>query len=175
MLGLTRENFDVRIGGRVRRVVSAQLVTVSEAPSTAARPGVIPRPDRSPAAVTPVTDAPPRTFVVAVDIASFDHATSRGMVVAAQDFVRRLPKTDYVGLAAYPNGEALDPTVNHDAVLQALQRVVGVREPPSLPLTPKDVLTGGSAYALNRCGRSDISCQRMIELRCWTWWAPTKR
>jgi VWFA-related protein len=165
VLDLTREDFDVRIGGKARRVVSAQLVRTSEELPPIATPRAIPSSGRSATTVTSGADAPPRTFVVAVDITSFDHGTSRGMVMAAQDFVKRLASTDYVGLAAYPDGQAIDPTMDHDAVLQALQRVVGVREPPSLPLTPKDILNGGSAYALNRCGRSDIGCQRMIELQ----------
>jgi hypothetical protein len=164
VLDLTRENFDVRIGDRARRVVSAQLVTASAGPSDVAKPAAIPSSGRSAAAVIPVVNAPPRTFVVTIDITSFDHGTSRGVVVAAQNFVRRLARSDYVGLAAYPDGHALDPSMNHEAVLQALQRVVGVREPPLLPLTPKDVLTGGGAYALGRCG-SDIGCRRMVELQ----------
>jgi VWFA-related protein len=165
VLDLTRENFDVRIGGRTRRVVSAQLMTTSESPSGLASSVAIPLSGRSVETSTSVRNAALRTFVVAVDITSFDHGTSRGIVRAARDFVSRLARTDYVGLAAYPDGQAVDPTTNHEAVLQALERVVGVREPPSLPLTPKDILTGGGAYALSRCGWSDIGCQRMIELQ----------
>lgn len=162
--GLVPEDFEVRVNGRTRRVVSAQLIGNIEALNSPSAPNGAPL-AQTVAASTPAVSDRPRVFVVALDTASVDHGTSRGLVVATEDFVRRLPASDYVGLVAYPDGVTIDPTLDRGALRRALGEVVGTREPSSLPLTPKEVLSGtGGEYALRRCG-SDIGCQRMVELQ----------
>jgi VWFA-related protein len=115
--GLGPEAFEVTIDGRKHRVVSAQLVDSH------------PAGDR--ALALPETS---RTIMIAVDCASFSIATTRNAVQAARGFIERLAPADRVGLFAYPIGPQLDPTTDHAAVIKALDRVTGQKEPP-LPST----------------------------------------
>jgi VWFA-related protein len=106
------EKFTVTINGRRRRVVSAERIgsdsgegSMSGASASALMRG--------------------RVIVLAVDCGSFDATASRGVIQAAREFVQQLSPDDSVGLAAYPNGPKVDPTKDHDAVLRALNGVVG--------------------------------------------------
>jgi len=109
------EKFTVTINGRRRRVVSAERIMSD----TGAAPSVT-----SPTAASVLG----RVIVIAVDCISFDATASRGVIEAAQQFVKRLSPNDFIGLAAYPNGPKVDPTRDHDVVLRALANVVGQRD-----------------------------------------------
>ncbi len=109
------EKFTVTINGRRRRVVSAERIMSD----TGGPPAVT-----SPAAAAVLG----RVIVVAVDCISFDATASRGVIEAAQQFIKRLSPNDFIGLAAYPNGPKVDPTRDHDVVLRALANVVGQRD-----------------------------------------------
>lgn len=159
--GLGTDRFEVTIGGRKRRVVSAEFVRSDALRSTPAAAGAgassITVPESS-------ASAPPRLFVLAVDTSSFDVGVSRGMMMAAKTFVERLQPTDVVGLSAYPYGPVVNPTHDHAAVLSALEHVVASRDRPAVPLTPSEILSGtGGLYTRKRCG-NDVSCARMVEI-----------
>jgi len=109
------EKFTVTINGRRRRVVSAERIMSD----TGAAPSVT-----SPTAASVLG----RVIVIAVDCISFDATASRGVIEAAQQFVKRLSPNDFIGLAAYPNGPKVDPTRDHVVVLRALANVVGQRD-----------------------------------------------
>ena len=109
------EKFTVTINGRRRRVVSAERIMSD----TGGPPSVT-----SQAAASVLG----RVIVLAVDCISFDATASRGVIEAAQQFVKRLSPNDFIGLAAYPNGPKVDPTRDHDVVLRALANVTGQRD-----------------------------------------------
>jgi len=152
------EKFEVKINGRRRRVVTAELIR----PDTALDP--------APAAAGTVAgpQRPARVIVLAIDCLSFRPAASKAVMEAARGFVGRLAPTDLVGLVAYPLGPKIDPTTDHAAVAVALSSVVGQGESDftQFHLRPSEIvdlnaaLAGGSAgtssaletVALRECG-----------------------
>jgi VWFA-related protein len=109
------EKFTVTINGRRRRVVSAERIASDSG-------------DTAPPVTAAAASMRGRVIVLAVDCISFDATASRGVIQATKDFVRRLTPDDFVGLSAYPNGPKIDPTRDHNAVLRALDNVVGQRD-----------------------------------------------
>ena len=112
------EKFTVTINGKRRRVVSAEQIrtdTNDEGPSSFSGPA---------------STAPKRVIMIAVDCVSFDATGSRDAIQSVAEFVRTLQPDDYVGLSAYPNGAFLAPTMDHPAVLRALNTIVGQRDGP---------------------------------------------
>jgi VWFA-related protein len=125
--GLAPSSFDVRIDGRRRQVVSADLMHYALDPSrasTATTPtsGAVARNDWVPA-----TDLPGRTFVIAIDAVSFSAGEGAGVVRAARGFVDRLAPNDLVGLVTLPRGVTLRPTGNRAAIRNALATVSGLQ------------------------------------------------
>jgi VWFA-related protein len=116
---LAASAFDVSVGGRRRRVVSADFVRVE-------------RPDAS----LPFRPLPPiapggsefsasRTFIVAVDQSSFDIGAAKAPLEAAREFVSALSDLDHVGLYVFPNGPRVAPGDGRALVRQALSTVTG--------------------------------------------------
>ena len=117
--GLGPDQFDVIIGGRARRVVTAAFVDAARANAAG-----IPGPDASGG----------RLFVIAIDLSSFNALESVAICVAAQSLVDHLALTDRVSVVTYPSGVTLDPTTDRVAIRKALETVV-VQSPfsPSAP------------------------------------------
>jgi VWFA-related protein len=113
------EKFTVTINGKRRRVVSAEQIRSDTHDEGAA-----------PAGGSPSSTTPKRVIMIAVDCVSFDATGSRDAIQSVAEFVRTLQPDDYVGLSAYPNGAFLAPTMDHAAVLRALNTVVGQRDGP---------------------------------------------
>src|SRR5512144_2189662 len=86
------DKFEVKINGRRRRVVTAELIRpeigLEAAPPA---PGSVAGPQR-----------PARVIVLAIDCLSFRPAASASVIEAARRFVAGLAPTDLVGLVAYP-------------------------------------------------------------------------
>ena len=121
------ERFEVSVGGRRRRVLSAELIRYDPPAPTGAptAPGATPP---APAPSSPAaTGARGRTFMVAIDEASFRPSEMPGMAAAVRAFLAKLQKTDLVGLFAFPVGPEYQPTLDHDAVGRALDGVMGQR------------------------------------------------
>jgi VWFA-related protein len=129
MLALGPEHFEVTLDGRKRRVVSVSFARYDIAP-----PSDIPRlieatsPGQSPppaAAATASSPAPGRTFIIAIDTASFRTLDAHVAIIAAQRFTRQLLPDDAVGIFTLPFGLRLTPTTSHATVAQAIGTVVG--------------------------------------------------
>lgn len=120
---LSPDDFEVRVGGGGRRVISADLVdykTRSRGPQQADA-----RSDNR------GTDSvrPRRMFVLAVDEHSLYAASARAAVNAAERFLDQLEADDLVGLFAYPTGAARhDLTSDHLSVRRALRHIAGLFE-----------------------------------------------
>ena len=118
--GLTPANFEVSIGGRRQRVVSAEFFEVAGSGSAA------PAAQPNAAASGPAPRiADPRLYVIALDNLSLAPDLSRGMANAAKAFVARLQPTDLVAVHTYPMGPQINPTADHAAVGRALDQVMG--------------------------------------------------
>lgn len=114
-------DFDVRIDGRPRRVVSADFIRYdsSTSPASAAVPGeTVPPPPR-------------RLYLLAVDEHSLGPAAVKAAMRAAAGFVDRLRPEDLVGVYAYPTGAThVDFTTDHKQVKDALALIQGLFETP---------------------------------------------
>jgi len=123
------EAFEVKVGGKIRTVVSADLVEY--ATGAAAMVG------RTPRELTPIRPsmAPRaedgRLFVIAVDEHSFSDHQLLPMVQEARRFLGKLQPQDAVGVFGFPTSRtAVNPTRDHAAVLAALGPALGVRTRP---------------------------------------------
>jgi VWFA-related protein len=141
--GLTPADFDVRIDGRPRRVVSADYVQSAAPRQLPAAGGLGPTPRND----WPSTTGPGRTFIIALDSASLRAGDSLPVVRAAAGFIDRVPTNDMVGLVVLPNGARVSPTSDRTVVRQALDRVVGTRRSPA------------SSFRLNLIEVIDITSQ----------------
>ncbi len=148
IVGLDATQFDVTVGGKKRRVVSADFVdyrtTLARTPS--ATSSSVP----SPAAESPTTQpGAPRIFVLAVDATTLDAGVTASLLRGATEFIGKLSPRDEVGLLTYPTGPAVDPTSDHDQVLRALSGVAGHRDPPfgQFKLSPTEIIEGQSRSA----------------------------
>jgi len=167
---LRPEDFEVELGGKKRRVVSAEVVRYGAAAAASAAT-LAPAANVAPAAPEPKAPVG-RRFILAVDEHSFRMASARAAMHAAARFVNRLEKTDLVGLYTYPTGTAhTDLTNDHAAVLKAIERVTGLLDPPisQYKLSRSDItdISSGDTEVLNRialreCGPPGIQCRKPI-------------
>lgn len=139
---LRLDDFEVRVAGRLRRVISAELIEYKTPLRGPTREGA-PRED-----VT-ATDAPRprRMFVLAVDEHSLQAASARAAVNAAERFLDRLGADDLVGLFAYPTGAAMhDLSSDHPSVRRMLRHVAGLFDGPTgrFNLSTSEILDGAS-------------------------------
>lgn len=117
-------SFDVTIDGRRRVVSSAQFVRYL--PESTLAGGT--RTTNHPTATNLwPSDVPGRSFVLAIDTASFSSGESANVTRAARRFVDRLSASDLIGVYTLPHGTALPPTTDREAVRHALTSVVGGR------------------------------------------------
>lgn len=166
---LRPEDFEVQIGGKQRRVASAQFVsyashTPAAAPSVAGSDAIPP----SPGTTSP---RPRRMYILAVDEHSLHVSNALAAVNATERFIDKLEPDDLVGLYAYPTGVAhYDLTTDHASVRAAVRHITGLLEEPSLKfnLTPAeaiDIASGDRDAMANvmrrecpagRCNQNDI-------------------
>jgi VWFA-related protein len=162
------EKFEVTIGGKRRRVVSADFIQSSTAFSRA--PG-----DSGP----PVTSASiderrpgvGRVFMLAVDVASFSVGASRGVVQAARGFVANLEPEDEVGLVAYPVGPSIASTTDHGAVARRLDTIVGQLQSlmqTRFNLSVSEIVDISSEATPNRVATPTDAFRRVQERECGT-------
>lgn len=122
--GLTPDRFDVSIDGRRRPIGSLEFIRYLS-------PAVVAQPVRPSAGARSFNqwpfEGPGRSFVVAVDTASFGSGETAHVVQAARRFVDRLSSSDLVGVQALPYGRYLAPTVDRAVVTAALDRIVGMQ------------------------------------------------
>jgi len=137
-MNLQPGNFDVTIDGRRRPVSSAEFVRYL--PESALGP--LASSGNPTAANVRTSAAPGRSFMLAIDNASFSAAESATVAGAARRFLERLPAADVIGVCVLPRGRVLAPTTNRDAIREALNAVGGTRSfrPGQFHLTPGEVI-----------------------------------
>ena len=139
---LRPQDFEVSINGRRRRVASADFVQITSVEGTAPARPVSSGPQAT--NLWPTTDVAGtgRTYVMAFDTDSFTVQESRDVVAAARGFIRRLQPGDTVGLYTFPIGPRMEPTLEHNLVSQAVDRVVGRSQsvPGEHNLSPSEII-----------------------------------
>lgn len=175
VLGLTPDQFTVKIDGRTRRVATVQfLEQASRGRFIDARrqPG---ESADAPGVTGAGRAAQGRIFMLAVDENSFWSGHARAANEAARLFIDRLAAEDYIGLATFPGtGPAIAPTREHHTVRTALDRLVGLKSLPPAGLTTLGAsevfdITAGDADTLNRviareCAPLDMTCRKRVQM-----------
>jgi VWFA-related protein len=114
--GLTPQQFEVRIGGQRRTVVSAELLDSNTGfpRGPAPNPGTAPR------------STPGNIYVLAVDQGSFRPVNAPSVVHAAREFLKRAQPNDYIGMISFPApGVVINPTRERSELEAAIPRLVG--------------------------------------------------
>jgi VWFA-related protein len=144
---LTPTDFDVKINGRRRGVVSADLVSYDAGIVGKVAPPAVTR-------VAPSAAPPGRVFIVAVDEASLRPSNAMVAREAARRFIKKLQPGDFVGVYKFPIYEKmLELTRIHEDASRVFDRIVGTYDPPrsEFNLLPSEVveITGGDRQTLD--------------------------
>ena len=139
VLGLEAADFTVTMGGRERRVVSADLIRAGFGDPWAPRVET-----RTEASAMPSSPVPTyrRRVVVAVDSSSFEAGAWQRTVPAIREFVAGLDPDDWVGLFVSPFGPVVAPGPDRVPVQRALAAIVprGEAFDTQFNLTPAEVV-----------------------------------
>ncbi len=115
-------DFEVKVGGRARHVVSAQFVRQVAAAPERAEPTATPEaPGFSSNRYTP----PGRLIVLVPDVGWMSTGGGRAVIQAAGRFLARLAPEDRVALVTIPVGPRVDFTTDHAKVAEAVKLVRG--------------------------------------------------
>jgi VWFA-related protein len=169
MATLTKDDFEVSLNYKPRRVVSADFIRYDgkPAPSPAGKPT-----DRESAAKAMEGR---RVFVLAIDESSFRPQGAQAAVTAARRFIEHLQPTDIIGVFRFPMSDpSITLATDHSEGLKALAQVVGTLTVPSTEFHLSasevvDIASRGSAAtpALQRVVRrecpTDVTCGRRIQ------------
>ncbi len=118
--GLGPDDFTVTVDGKPRRVVATEFVDDSAAEAPRAAP--------SEASHFSSNEGvrPGRLLLLAVDQGNISAGRGRAAIRAADRLLDQLTASDRIGLVAFPPpGPGVDPTADHEAVRDALAKVVG--------------------------------------------------
>jgi len=163
--GLTPQQFEVRIGGKQRTVVSAQLLDSGTG---------LPRGTEAGSGATPLA-SPGRVYVLAVDQGSFRAVNAPAVIHAAREFLARAHPNDYVGMVSFPSpGVVIDPTRDRAKLEAAIPRLVGfsaLKQMRQFQYSLSDALdvAARDAEALTRvvernCSPNDMMCRSSVEM-----------
>jgi len=130
--GLTPDDFEITLDGRVQRVQTVDYQT------TPTRRAVSATSERQATNATPVPDS--RLVVMLVDDLSMAATSDRDLFHAASQFVANLPEPDLVGFTTTSGEAAINPTRDHLAVAVGLRHAVGAFS--DLRSLPPDVVMG---------------------------------
>ena len=156
---LTAEDFDLRVDGKPRRIVSAQFITVPSGvamPAASSAPGVAAAASYSSNAET----SGGRLIMIVADRGSITAGRSKSAMDAASRFVERLNPSDRVALASIPRGPQVDFTADHRLVQRLLQQIDGTAPPPV------GLRNVGVADALAFERKDKFATERIYEREC---------
>jgi VWFA-related protein len=152
---LTAADFDLRVDGKSRRIVSAQFVTVDASVETPTRV--------SPAGMYYSSNAQAsggRLIMIVVDRGSITPGRSKSVMEAASKFVARLSPADRVALASIPHGPQVDFTADHRLVQRLLAQIDGTAP------TIVGLRNVGVADALAFERKDELAIDRINEREC---------
>ncbi len=157
---LGRDDFTLMVDGKVRKITSAQFISVE---ASKAPPGpAVPAPSFN------TNAAPPgRMIALVVDRGSITPVRSRDIFAAAARFVHGLDPTDLVALYTIPTGPNIDFTTDHSSVEAALGHIDGQGD------FQRGTMGIGIAEALAFEKNNTIMMDQTIERLCGT--VPVKR
>ena len=135
--GLTAEDFQVKLNGKVQPVRALSYVQVAREAAPIIATDL---PPDEPVGRRVVTNSTPtresRLFVLMVDDLSFPAGGGKSMFAAASRFIDRQPAADYIGFTTTSGTGIVNPTLDRAMLKQALKKVTGEFNDPRRPLTP---------------------------------------
>lgn len=140
VVGLGAGEFSVTIGGRSRRVVSADLIRAGFTDPWA--PRIELRDSAAGRAVAAPVPAYRRRVVIAVDSSSLDAGDWQRTLPVVREFLAELEPEDWVGLFVSPFGPVIAPGTDRTLILRALGAIVprGQAFETQFNLTPTEVV-----------------------------------
>ena len=153
---LTAGDFELRVDGRSRKIVSAQFVTVPPAAEPTAPAAAAPAAPYS----SNADAAGGRLIMVVVDRSSIVAGRGRAAIEAASRFVRQLNRADRVALATIPHGPQVTFTADHSLVERRIQEIDGT----ALPGFGVKGLGIADALAFER--KDALGMQNVVEREC---------
>ncbi len=150
---LTPADFVVTVGGKPRRVVSAEFVDVAAARKNPAKAGAVPISTNEGAGIG-------RQFVFIVDQPTLETGNARHVASAAARFFTDLTFADRSALMLIPIGPNVNFTWAHDRVQAALQRVTGM----SMPMTSWEY--GSLTDARDIANHNTMALRTVAEREC---------
>ncbi len=154
--GLTPADFNVRIDGAARKVVSAEWVPL------VADHTVPPPPAPPDGYSTNETSTGGRLIVLAVDEPNIRFGGAMAVTKAANTFVDRLGPSDRVAVAGIGNGAPATPfTADHERVKKAISRMVGQKQAGKLGDLGHNI---GISEAM-QIDRGDVGLLQAVQLR----------
>ena len=153
---LTAGDFELRVDGRSRKIVSAQFVTVPPAAEPTAPAAAAPAAPYS----SNADAAGGRLIMVVVDRSSIVAGRGRAAIEAASRFVRQLNRADRVALASIPHGPQVTFTADHSLVERRIQEIDGTA------FSGFGVRGLGIADALAFERQDDLGMQTVVEREC---------
>jgi VWFA-related protein len=151
---LTAQDFDLRVDGRRRQIVTAQFVPVGGASTRFA--GTAPPADYS----SNLEAVGGRLIMLVVDRMSIGPGRGKAAFEAANRFVGGLNRADRVALASIPEGPQIDFTADHRLVQSKLQEIDGTA------LTNHGPRALGVSEALAFERDDNFVMERVIEREC---------
>ncbi len=130
--GLTPDDFEITLDGRVQRVQTVDYQT------TPTKRAVSATDERQ--ATNAIRLPDPRLVVMLVDDLSMPATGNRDLLHSASRFVSNLPQADFVGLATTSGETSVNPTRDHQAVAVGLRHAAG--RLTDLRSQPPDVVVG---------------------------------
>ena len=166
MPALTIADFDVRIDGRKRAVVSADLVSYDAGIVGKAAPPAV-------AKIAPAVPTPGRLFIVAIDEGGLMPGDAMVAREASRRFLKKLGPADYVGVFKVPIFERLlNLTKNHEEASKVFDRITGSYVPfrgqfNMLPSEMIDINAGDrdtfQIVTQRECDPSDPTCPAAVQ------------
>lgn len=133
--GLTADDFQIKLNGKVQPVRALSYVEVAEKAAPLVARDIAPVVTGRRVVSNDAPNGEQKIFVIAVDDLSFPLEGGKRTLRAARGFVEKQPADVLVGLTTTSGTTIVNPTFDHAAVTQALGRVVGSFIDPRRPLT----------------------------------------
>jgi VWFA-related protein len=150
---LTAADFELRVDGRPRTIVSAQFVAV---PSAAASPTG----PRDAHYSTNVDSLGGRLIMIVIDRSSIVAGRGKAAIEAASRFVTQLHRADRVALATIPHGPQVPFTADHALIEQRIREIDGTA------LASFGIRNLGITDALAFERKDDLEMQNIVEREC---------
>jgi VWFA-related protein len=164
--GLTADDFQIKLNGRIQPVRTLSFVQVTE-PALAQGVERDPVPESAggrSVVSNAVASKDPKIFVLAVDDLSFPPEGARRTLMAAQRFVQDQPADVLVGLTTTSGSVAVNPTLDRAAMVNALKHVSGSFIDPRRQGSPESPSVG-ITEAMEIADHNNSSVQRTVITR----------